>query len=179
MKKSLGIITGLAIIGVVACTDNAEKSEVDTANTTTTNQPMESGYEIQVNPEADYIDLNTGQQVKLQVDTVTRYIVFKETYQPVQFFIDPTTQDTFDMKGQNVSDVLIKTEGKYMVDETKWKIKRQADGDWKMKDGEGNKIKVDPNDDKIKIKSADGSVEKIDGDKYKSKTDSTKIKSKQ
>lgn len=181
MKKGIFGLAALAVFSFTACTDNDKDSEElsTTSTTTESHTAMESGYDINVNPETEYIDLNTGKPVKLRVDTVTHYIVFAETNEPVTFFVDPTVQDTFDVKGQNVSDVLVRTETGYSVDENKWKIKRQSDGDWKMKDGEGNKIKVDPNDEKIKMKSADGSVEKIDGDKYKSKTDSTKVKSKQ
>jgi hypothetical protein len=182
MKKRNVLFTAIAISSIVACNDGTDSTTTtDSTSTTSTTSETSAGATgtINIRPDVSYVDLTSGKQVRLRVDTVTRYVVNAETSQPIYFYIDPSTSDTFDRSGQVVNNALIRgNDGSYTVDESRLKIKTQDDGDMKIKDGEGNKLKIDPNDEKIKMKSADGSKEMIDGDKYKSKSDTGKTKTK-
>jgi hypothetical protein len=189
MKTRIYLFTAMAIAGAVACNDSTDTttttdSTSSSMNATTTGgetgTSMQGSTTINIRPDANYVDLKTGKQVRLRIDSINNYIVNADNSEPIYYYIDPSTNDTFDRIGQNVSGALIRgTDGSYTVDESRLKVKVQDDGDMKVKDGEGNKVKVDPNDDKVKMKSADGSKESLDGNKYKSKTDSGKTKNKQ
>jgi hypothetical protein len=125
--------------------------------------------------EGSYINLSTGKTVTVKRDESTGYAWDATLNEPIEFYISPSTRDTFDRMGRVVSNYLIhSSEGKYMIDEQKWKTRIDSDGDMKAKDGEGNKIKYDASSGSLKTKSADGSKEKLKDDKYKSKTDTSK-----
>jgi hypothetical protein len=187
MKRSAFVITAIAVACLSACKDGTESttttdSTLNSSSTSATGSEMSSATStstINIRPDASYVDLKSGKQVKLRVDTTTNYVVNVETNEPIYYYIDPSTSDTFDRGGQNVSNALIRgSDGNYTVDESRLKMKMQSDGDIKTKDEAGNKTKVET-DGKIKNKSADGTKEKLDGDKYKSKSDTGKTKSKQ
>jgi hypothetical protein len=185
MKKLL-FCFGIASIALLpACKDGTETTTTTDStaamNSATSSEPssMTTTSTVNINPDVSYVDLKSGKQVKLRVDTVTHYVVNVETSQPVDYYIDPSSSDTFDMSGVNVSNALIRSSGGvYTTDVSRLKIKTQSDGDIKTKDEAGNKMKVEQGSDEIKMKGKDGK-EKIDGDKYKSKTDTGKTKSKQ
>jgi len=188
MKKTV-LFTSIAIAAAVACNDGSETTTTTDSTTTSTGSNTTSegadmttsaSGTININPDANYVDLKTGKSVKLRVDTVNHYVVEASSSQPIYFYIDPSTNDTFDRSGTLVNNALVRgADGEYTVDQSRLKVKIQDDGDMKMKDGEGNKLKVDPNDDKLKMKSADGSKEVMEGDKYKSKSDTGMTKRKQ
>ena len=58
------------------------------------------------------------------------------------------------MTGRNVNFAIERTlEGKYIINEKKYKVKFDSDGDMKVKDGEGNKMKYDASSDELKVKT--------------------------
>ena len=144
---------------------------------TSTSSTETSGSTIDMN--ASYMDLSSGKTFSIDRDTVTTYYVNRETREPVLYYVNVATNDTFDRSGRWINGSLIKMDdGTYSVDESRLKVKTDEDGDMKMKDGEGTKVKMDGNEAESKIKT-DGTKEKMDGNKYKKKTDSSKIKIKQ
>lgn len=172
-------MTAISLAAIVACNNGTETETTDSTSTSmVTEGPADNTTDnptVNINPDASYKDLKSGKEVKLRYDPAHRYVVYAETNEPVYYYIDMATLDTFDRSGVNVSNALTHgNDGMYSVDESKMKIKVQSDGDIKMKDEAGNKMKIE--DDKIKYKSADGTKEKIDADQYKRKTDSTTTK---
>ena len=83
-----------------------------------------------------------------------------ETDQPFDYyFYSPASRDTFDRFGNVVNSYLLKdAKGIYTIDEKKWKVKQDSDGDIKMKDEDGNKIKYDASSDKVKMKTEDTTI---------------------
>jgi len=54
------------------------------------------------------------------VDSISRDIIDEGTGKAVMFFIDPSTNDTFDRKGRRVNNALIKgNDNSWNVDESK------------------------------------------------------------
>ena len=151
MKKLLMLsFAALSVVGYTACNTDGEgdTASSDSTSITTTEMDATTGS----GGTSGYVDLNTGASVRLD-EATGRYV--DEYNNPVDFYVDINTQDTFyGNSGQVVNNALIHgDDGSWKVDETKIKI----DGDeMKMKNG----------DDKIKI----------EGDEYKEKTGDTKVK---
>ncbi len=109
------LIASLIIIGMPSCYDNNNNTEpyvtktLDSVNDFT----IDSSSLIEpptfvMRPDNTYVDLVTGRKVKVRVDTVSHSIIDVVTRQPVSFFIDPATKDTFDVKGRRVNNALIR-----------------------------------------------------------------------
>ncbi len=188
-NKFSTLLAGAALMTLVACDNNETKESTTSSdssiNTTTTNASAgETSASVTTSGTSvtpgTYVDLYTGKQVSIDKDAETGKWVDVSTRTPVEYYISTDLRDTFDMTGRNVSFSLDRTnDGKYMVDETRYKVKMDGDGDMKAKGSDGSKIKYDESSDQLKVKNADGSKEKISDDGYKKKTDSTTIKRKQ
>jgi hypothetical protein len=183
MKKVImPLAMGLTIASLTACgganssesatdSSSATKTETSTSSSSTDGEGSTSTTTI---TKSSYTDLASGSQFKIEKDPSTGYYVNAETHKPVNFYFDPETSDTFDMKGRVVNMALIHaSDGSYTVNEDKVKV--QADGDIKIKEeGTDNKMKIETNGD-TKVKT-DDYKEKTKGDNYKYKDDSTTIK---
>jgi hypothetical protein len=180
MKKILlPALAGLTMLTFASCdSGKTDETTTDSVVTETSTTSMEtSGSTIDMN--ANYMDLSSGKTFTIDRDTVTTYYVNRETREPVLYYVNVATYDTFDRSGRWINGALIKMDdGTYSVDESRLKVKMDEDGDIKIKGDDGSKIKIDGNEAESKIKT-DGSKEKMDGDKYKKKTDTSKIKIKQ
>jgi len=99
-----------------------------------------------------YIDLTSGESIKLEKDEATGLMVNSETHKPAYIYVDTKTHDTiYGATGKVINGSVVKTEdGKYKYDGDEYKIK---DGDFKKKvDGDETKIK----DGDTKTKTEDG-----------------------
>ncbi len=181
MKNTLlSVSLSLVMLVFVSCdsgtsTETTTDSTANSAGTTSTEGTAASSVDM----NASYMDLSSGKTFSIDMDTATNYYVNRETREPVLYYVNVATNDTFDRGGRWINDALIKTDdGSYSVDESRLKVKTDEDGDVKMKDGDDTKIKMDGNEAEAKIKTGD-SKEKMKGDKYKKKTDTSKVKIKQ
>jgi hypothetical protein len=174
MKKNL-ILFG-ALFFAVACNNSDSETTTTTdssaaAGTTgTTDESTEASMGSsssasleKFDESASYVSLNTKKPVKIKRDMSRGYVVDYETNEPLNYyFYNPATRDTFDWSGNVVNGYLMKgNDGTYKLDESRWRIKVDEDGDIKAKDGDDSKIKIDASTGEAKIK-----------------TDSTKRKSK-
>ena len=113
------------------------------------------------NAEARYVDLNTGDRIKVKKDTRGR-LVNAADEKPVRFYVDTKTSDTLDGRtGKVVNGELVKVDdGTYeylVVRETlaaddEFKRKIDEDGDIKIKTSK-KKIKIDGKTGKRKVKA--------------------------
>lgn len=169
----------MAIVSIASCNETSSTSSstdsLKAADGSTTASPMSADGAT----KTSYVDLYSGSAVEVRKDTATGHYINIQTNEPLEYYVDPSTADTFDIAGRIVNNAIAKgPDGKYILDESKiktadGKIKVQGDGDIKIKDGD-IKVKLETNGD-IKMKSGD-SKEKIKGDKYKSKDESGKVK---
>ncbi len=171
MKKLVYSLLGIfTVVSFVACSNNAnETQQSDTttivpttttttesnASVTTTTAPV-----VKLKANADYIDLKTGKKIRLRVDTVTQFVLNEVTKEPIVFYIDPATNDTFDARGRLVNKALI----------------RNTDGDYTI-----NESMLMPQETVLEDTIADlgKSKEKIKDDKYKFKDENIKVKIKE
>jgi hypothetical protein len=125
-----------------------------------------------------YVDLNTGKTIIVEKDSATGYMINTETKEPVTLYVNTTTHDTiYGKTGKVVNNLVVKSgDGRYtyqangdvkMTDNDGDKIKMEADGDYKIKDGDYKKkvekdgdIKIKDGDTKIKIKDGEKKVKK-------------------
>ncbi|RYE23322.1 MAG: hypothetical protein EOP51_10950 [Sphingobacteriales bacterium] len=170
MKKLMipAFTIAVATLGFTAC-NNAESESTTTDSTAMTTTTMETA------PAASqYIDLNTGQPIEMKKNEENGKMVAMATGEPVEFYVDMNTRDTFYGKtGTVVNNVMVKGEDmKYKLDDAKVKW----DGnELKILYADGSKVKADENE--YKYKSGDGKTKvKIDGDEKKIKTEDKKIK---
>ncbi|MEP7252172.1 MAG: hypothetical protein ABI683_07320 [Ginsengibacter sp.] len=109
-----------------------------------------------------YIDLETGKKIDVVKDSENGYMVNADTKEPVIIYVDTKNNDTlYGKTGKVINDHVIKTEDgkyKYVAAES---IDADADGSYKIKDGDYKK-KVEADGD-IKIKDGDTKI-KIDGE---------------
>ncbi len=145
---------------IIAC--NNKKDGGDGTDSTMMSESTEmTSTTAQVVP-GSYTDLNTGKVVYIIADPETGWAVDSISRVPVEFYID-RTGDTLFQTGVVVNNAVIKTDGKWMLDETK--IKRDGD-DIKIKYSDGSKVKID--DEDLKIKSEEGKI-KVEDDTVKVK----------
>lgn len=151
-------LMGAALISGMAACNNSSTADTDDTDTVLVGAAEKQTTRVvnsSFNPDGSYVDLSTGKTVKLTRNETDGTIMNMETSQPVEFYVDMSTHDTFYAKtGTVVNYALLQEEGKYKLDDAKIK--------W-----EG---------DELKIKNADGSKEKITDDEYKYKSDDVKIK---
>ena len=105
-----------------------------------------------------YIDLGTGQEVKLIKDDATGLWVHADTKQPVYMYVDTKTNDTiYGKTGKVVNGEVIRLDDgtyKYKADyEVKVEVDNDntGDGDYKRKVEKDGDIKIKTGDQKIKI----------------------------
>lgn len=160
----------LAVLSITSCVAFATSCSNSTAEETTTTDNMSTTETIETPATTSaYIDPVTGTEVAY--DAATGYYV-DAAGEPVAFYVNTSSMDTFYGKGVNVNNAIIHNGNDWEVDEAKVKI----DGDEiKIKHADGSKTKIEG--DEIKVKNADGSKTKMDGDETKIKTGDTKIKS--
>jgi hypothetical protein len=107
------------------------------------------------NADTRYIDLNTGETIKLEKDE-SGVMVNAETKRPVTIYVDTKTNDTiYGKTGKVINGEVVKNS------DNTWIYKSDSDGEWKVKDGD-YKMKVEKDGD-IKIKDGDSKT-KIDGE---------------
>lgn len=173
MKPIHGLLTGAAItFALMSCNSKhsadgdassdsiVESTDMSTTTTTATSHKVTAG---------NYLDLNSGKKVYIIPDSGSGYATDSIAKVPIEFYINPETNDTLDRTGMVVNNMLVQEDGKWKLDETKVKI----DGDkMKMKDGD-SKTKI--NGDESKVKDGDYK-QKMDGDDGKIKDGDTKIK---
>lgn len=108
-----------------------------------------------------YLDLGTGEKVKLEKDETTGLMVNAETKKPVYIYVDTKTNDTiYGSTGKVINGYIVSVDGKYWYegdDEYKlkygdYKKKVDEDGDIKIKDGD-TKTKIDGETGEKKVKS--------------------------
>ncbi|MDB5246508.1 MAG: hypothetical protein JWQ40_902 [Segetibacter sp.] len=161
----------IAVVTFAACggSSTTEETTADSlssvsSTTESTNAASDTSATGSASMKSSYVDLYSGSTVKLEKDEKTGYYLNAETHTPVEYYIDQSTNDTFDRSGRVVNMALIKgSEGKYTVNESKVKI--QGDGDLKVKTADGGaKVKIETDgdakykDDSVKIKVRDGKV---------------------
>ena len=98
----------MAMIGITAC--NSVSSETSEVTDTTS-----------VTVESDFKELETGQPVELMKDEETGYVLNATTGEPVEFYINMNTMDTFyGRTGTVVNNAIFQNEtGYYVLDEDK------------------------------------------------------------
>ncbi len=140
---------------------NKSKEEASTDTVTAGETPVTATAAV---VPGSYIDLATGKTVYIVTDPETGYAMDSIARVPIEFYIDPSTNDTLYMTGEIVNHNLVNTNGTWSLGPN---AKVKVDGDeMKIKDGD-TKIKVDGSDSKVK-----------DGD-YKQKVDDgTEVKTK-
>jgi hypothetical protein len=188
MKKSfLPFTLGVALLTFASCNSGTE-SETTTstdsmatsgteATTATTDEATSASATVDLN--ASYMDLKSGKTFSIDRDATTNRYVNKETREPVLYYVNVATNDTFDQSGRWVNGALVRTSGgEYSVDDSRLRTKIDEDGDIKVKDGDDTKLKMDGNEAEAKLKT-DGSKEKMKDGKYKMKTDTSKTKIRQ
>ena len=142
MKKIfLPAVAGLAMLTFASCdSGTTDETTTDSVVTETTTSSMEtSGSTIDM--DASYMDLSSGKTFTIARDTVTTYYVNRETREPVLYYVNVATNDTFDRSGRWINGALIKMDdGSFSVDESRLKVKTDEDGDIKIKDGDDSKM---------------------------------------
>lgn len=111
--------------------------------------------------EERYIDLSSGKAIEVKKDDASGAMVNKETGEALYLYVDTKNHDTIYAKTGKVINghVLKGGDEKYVFDEDE-KLKVDADGSTKYKDGD-YKVEVEKDGD-IKIKDNNGKT-KIDG----------------
>ncbi len=160
MKNSFKILSAVLVSSAfLACNSDANKevasdsTAIETSSTTQT--------EVKVVP-GQYKDLTTGKTVYIVSDPSTGWAVDSITRVPVEFYID-NSGDTLYQTGQVVNYAIMKSDGKWMLDETK--VKRDGN-ELKIKYENGDKVKIDG--DEMKIKDSEGKI-KVEDDTIKVK----------
>ncbi len=153
--KNLSKILSLAFLttAFIACNNNNGK-DGDT-DTTMMSESSEMTTTATVMP-GNYTDLNTGKTVYIIADPTTGWAVDSITKVPVEFYTN-TSGDTLFQTGVVVNNAIMKSDGKWMLDETK--VKRDGD-QIKIKYSDGSKVKM--TDDNLKIKGDDGKIKVTD-----------------
>lgn len=160
--KNLLKIASFAMIGTLIIACNNKRDGSDGTDTTIVSESTEmTSTSAQVVP-GSYTDLNTGKTVYVIADPETGWAVDSISKVPVEFYIN-TTGDTLFQTGVVVNNALVKTDGKWTLDEAK--IKRDGN-DIKIKYADGSKVKTD--DEDLKIKTEQGKI-KVEEDTVKVK----------
>ena len=108
-----------------------------------------------------YVDLETGKTITVEKDQTTGYMINAETKKPVGIYVNTETHDTiYGRTGKVINNLVIRhpdgrftyqgdveADGDYKVKEGDYKMKVEADGDIKIKDGD-TKIKIEEDGEK-------------------------------
>lgn len=162
MKTSLKLLSFALISAAIAACNNkgANDGNSDTTMMSESSE-MTTTTTAQVIP-GSYTDLNSGKTVYIVADPQTGWAIDSISKVPVEFYID-NSGDTLFRTGVVVNHAIMKSDGKWTLDETK--IKRDGD-DIKIKYSDGSKVKM--TDDELKIKTDEGKI-KADADTVKVK----------
>jgi len=157
----------------------ADPNMVTTTTTTTTTRPA-----FQPRQGVQYMDLRTKKLVTVRVDTVHHYVVNAATNQPLDFFIEPGTTDTFYGRNMQVANGYINygSGNDWRYDESR------ANNSMNSSDMNSTTTATDnPNTStgstgsdvkKIKTNGNETKIKTTDGSKMKSNSNETKIKNK-
>ncbi len=173
-KNVVTLIASIVVMTFSACNDGKKESTTtsnsDSLNTTGSNSTASSGSSSSFDENASYVDLKTGKKLTVKRDPATGSVTNRETNEPlVYYYYNPTTRDTFDAYGRVVNSYLIRSnDGSYTLDEQRWKVKMDKDGDIKIKDGDDTKLKVEGDGSEMKLKTDSGKI-KADEDGIKKK----------
>ena len=161
MKNSLKILSAVLLSTTFLACNSNQKQDMAGDSTSNDESGMTTQTEVKVIP-GSYRELNTGNTVYIISDPQTGWAIDSISRVPVEFYID-NSGDTLFQTGLVVNHVIMKADGKWMLDETK--IKRDGN-EIKIKFPDGDKIKIDG--DEMKIKDEDGKI-KIGDDTMKVK----------
>jgi len=133
------------------------------------------------NNDEKIIDLETGKTITVVKDSTTGYMINTETKEPVQLYVNTSTNDTiYGRTGKVVNNSVIKTpDGKYTyMDDSEIEVRSggsgsgssggtnvstgSGDGDYKMKVEKDGDIKIKDGDTKIKIEDGKKKVKRDD-----------------
>lgn len=170
MKTSLNLLCAASLLVAATSCSNKQNSEASTDTTTSSETPvMETAAVV----PGSYVDLATGKTVYIITDPETGYAMDSIAKVPIEFYINPSTNDTLYMTGEVVNHSLVNTGGTWTLSPD---AKIKIDGDkMKIKDGD-TKIKVDGDDSKVK--EGDNKQKIDDGTEVKTKTPESKTKTK-
>jgi hypothetical protein len=186
MKTKLFGFGGLLVLSLAACnsgssttTTDSTTVAADTSQTTATDASASNNIPVHFDASASYVDLKTGKPVKLRVDTVTHYIVEEVTNQPVMYFINPATNDTFDRSGRIVNRALIRSSnGDYTIDESRITVSSDDNSSTSATDADDTADTANTTADETTTATGNSKT-KIKEDKFKQKTDNSKVKVKE
>ena len=118
MKKQFFLFGAAAIFAFGSCNNSSDSKNGggDSTSTTTTKTATRiANFETR-----SFLNLKTGQPVKLMFDTVNHYYVDFATHQQPSFlYYDPAAHDTFDYLGRRLNNALISDNGDYTIDESR------------------------------------------------------------
>jgi len=160
MKNLMNIFSIAFLSTALFACNNNNGMDGDT-DTTMMSETSEMTTNASVVP-GSYTDLNSGKTVYIIADPTTGWAVDSITKVPVEFYMN-TSGDTLFQTGAVVNYAIMKSDGKWMLDETK--IKRDGD-QIKIKYSDGSKVKMDG--DELKIKGEEGKI-KVEDDTVKVK----------
>lgn len=172
MKKTFVILGMAAAMAWSSCGENKNETVATDSSSTMDNSSAMASDNSATNIEptvavnksfntgGSYVDLRTNKPVKFKVDSSSQHLLNYETDEPFDYyFYSPASRDTFDRFGNVVNNYLLKdAQGVYTLDEKRWKVKQDSDGDIKMKDEDGNKVKYDASSGKTKMKDGDTTI---------------------
>ena len=165
MKNSIFKMAGILLVPTfIACNSNT----TDNASTDSVETEMSAS-------DASYVNLSTGEPVKVIRDTEKGQYIYSDTKKPIErdlFFVDVNTRDTlYGTSGVVVNNAVIKSPaGTWTLHESMV----ERDGDEIKIKTDSTKMKIDG--DEMKYKEGDGSKVKVDGDESKTKTPDSKTK---
>ena len=157
MKSTFkSMVAAIAAVSLMSCGGESTETTTDTTGTTS-DASMTTTTDVTATSSVTpgkYIDLSTGKEVEIDRDATSGRWVDKTSRTPVEYYISLDNRDTFDTQGRNVNNALDRsTDGKYMVNEGRLRVKMDSDGDMKIKDGDETKMKYDKSSDELKFKN--------------------------
>ncbi|HCN85244.1 MAG TPA: hypothetical protein DIT07_16740 [Sphingobacteriaceae bacterium] len=145
MKTSLNLLCAASLLVAVTSCSNKQNSEASTDSTAASSETRVTATAAVV--PGSYVDLATGKTVYIITDPETGYAMDSIAKVPIEFYVNPSTNDTLYMTGEVVNHSLVNTNGTWSLSPD---AKMKIDGDkMKIKDGD-TKIKVDGNNSKVK-----------------------------
>jgi hypothetical protein len=140
-----------------AVVTSADPNMITTTTTTTTTRPA---FEPKTNVQ--YMDLRTRKLVTVRVDTVHHYVVNAETNQPLDWFLEPGTTDTFYGRNMQMANGYIdyRSPNEWIYDESRANMSGNTGSEMSTSASDVDKIKTDGDETKVKLK--DGSKIKTD-----------------
>ncbi|WP_276132163.1 hypothetical protein [Polluticoccus soli] len=162
MKASLVLGMIALCLGSAACNKVASENEAESTTSKTA-------------VDADFTNLETGEPVNISTDKETGYALDAKSGEPVEFYVNMNTMDTFyGRTGTVVNNAIFLNEtGYYQLDEDKIKweddsmtvVGTDANTRAAVKESEANKdsAKVKVDEDELKIKQGNQKIKVEDG----------------